>query len=114
MREGLEQVGAQHEPAPAEDLGEGHVPHRERLPGAHPLGALHGLDGAHRVRPGQQDAGLLERLADRGDHGAPRPAEVVLDAEPARPVRGAGPGPVEGLVVVGLEGPAGEPDGAER
>ena len=71
---GAEQVGAQHQPAPVEEVGHRQLARLERDPVGLPVvaGGV-GDDGVGR-RPGQQHAGLLERLAHGGADQRPRRA----------------------------------------
>ena len=85
VRPGAQQVGAEHEPAPGEQLGQRLRPVEQRLPVGLPVVAAGVRHDRVLGRPGEQHAGLLERLAYGGaDQLA---GERLGGAEGRRPTR---------------------------
>jgi hypothetical protein len=105
MTSDSEQVRAQLQPVLDEHLREGDL---VALHGrAQPAGGGHGSGDRPRVRSGEQDAGLLDGLPDRGDHQ--RAGQPHRAAERLSPDLGSGPEPRDGLPV-GRLGPAARKD----
>ena len=87
VRPGPEQVGAQHQAAPGQQLGQREVAPLQRRPGRPPSPCRRSATTVVRGRAGQQHAGLLERLPHGGAHQ--RPGQRLVGAERRRPTRAA-------------------------
>jgi hypothetical protein len=114
VRPGAQQIGAQHQPAALQHLGEGQGTVEQGQPVGFPFRSAGVGDDVGLRRPGEEDARLLEGLPHCRTHQ--RPSQTFVAAQRAGPPgrRRSGPGGVGQLLVARIDRPTGKDEHPRR